>query len=312
MEYKLKPIPSNIVVHTTTEAEAKELLEILHENGYEWYHKNAPIPNPNLKKVKWINIYNSLHGCSKVITYCDRMQYLGTILTLAEFKEEYCEEEKPQPKYYKGDKVIYKGKPYTIEAVTNMGSYYLYSIDTEECDHLAALPVSDLEPYTEPTEESDNLSQDVAICDNSNHKDMETNQLNLCEILRCHEGERFYCLMWGEADVVQFYPNGLRIATCTDHDTYLNIDEQGKYYDDGVCILYPSLALYEQYPLEPCTAWQKWEESQKKFALKVECRRWNEDEVRIGVSEILRFATSADRDKAIEEIKSVIEKYNKG
>ncbi len=102
---KLKPILQNTVVHTPTEVEAKELLAILHEGGYEWYHKYAPIPNPNLSQVKYIHIYNSLNGCSKVITYCDKYTFVDSYITLAEFKERYCEEEKPQPKFKVGDKV---------------------------------------------------------------------------------------------------------------------------------------------------------------------------------------------------------------
>lgn len=45
---KLKQIPSNTVVHTPTEEEAKELLAILHENGYRWCGGKAPI-----KKFEW-------------------------------------------------------------------------------------------------------------------------------------------------------------------------------------------------------------------------------------------------------------------
>lgn len=150
---KLKPIPNYAIVHTPTEAEAKELLAILHENGYKWsgnskynlldrHYWNTDDMCYIIKPYKTIAGWNtrfslSVHSFEKPI-----------FLTFAEFKEWYCEEEKNQPKFSKGDMVVYNGKPYLVEAVTNMGGYYLYSIDTEECDHLAALPASELEPYT--------------------------------------------------------------------------------------------------------------------------------------------------------------------
>ena len=119
--------------------------------------------------------------------------------------------------------------------------------------------------------------------------------------------------MWGDADIVQFYPDGIRVATCKDHDVYLNIDEQGKCDDDGVCILFPSRALYEQYPLDAAKAWSVWAEEQKKHWVSVtvwiddiEC----ESDTAIDTDNIY-FRTLADRDKCIEEINAIIEKYNK-
>ena len=97
---KPKEIPANIVVHTPTETEAKELLAILHEGRYRshlhgvWnmFKENTVI----FIERSWIN-----HG--NIIFYKTHRGY--TILTLAEFKRLYCEEEKPRPKLEVGDKV---------------------------------------------------------------------------------------------------------------------------------------------------------------------------------------------------------------
>ena len=97
---KPKEIPANIVVHTPTETEAKELLAILHEGryrshlpgGWNMFKENTVI----FIERSWIN-----HG--NIIFYKTHRGY--TILTLAEFKRLYCEEEKPRPKLEVGDKV---------------------------------------------------------------------------------------------------------------------------------------------------------------------------------------------------------------
>ena len=105
---KLKPIPQNTVVHTPTEDEAKELLAILHENGYEWYCSG--------QEEGWENFGDEtcyrINSHDNVYHTCDREWYETTckycrlpILTFADFKERYCEQEKPQPKFKVGDKV---------------------------------------------------------------------------------------------------------------------------------------------------------------------------------------------------------------
>lgn len=278
---KLTPIPSNTVVHTHTEAEAKELLQMLHENGYEWYHKYSPIPNPNLQEVKYINIYNSMHGCSKVITYCDEETYVDRFLTLSEFKERFVEEEKP----------------------------------TEEVNEDNFIESLSWGTTGKDTEVSDNFTK---------QDDMETKELNLCEMLKGHEGETFYSPICGEIEINQIIEldNGQLIVEAQAINPHkdggysvVGFDAQGKYNEHGQCTLYPSRALYERYPLDAKKAWSEWREAQKKFGLDIKIESYFEgkfgwEDCDDDVS-CLHFRTTSDRDKCIEEIKSVIEKYSK-
>lgn len=163
-----------------------------------------------------------------------------------------------------------------------------------------------IEPYTEPetkpTEDMDTKEKESGEKGNN----PQNSQLDLCELLkgRC---TTFYSPMWGDTDVLQLYDVNLRIAPCKNHDSWLNTDEQGKCDDDGICMLWPSRALYEQYPLDPYTAWMKWQEEQNKYSLSLSIVG-NDLNGRIISA---RFRTPTDRDKCIEEIKAIIEKYSK-
>lgn len=137
------------------------------------------------------------------------------------------------------------------------------------------------------------------------------NSLNLCELLkgRCTV---FYSPMWGDTDVIQLYDVNLRIAPCKNHETWLNTDEQGKCDDDGICMLWPSRALYEQYPLNAAKAWNEWQKEQKTYDMHIQIDTTESDCFgEFELCETLHFRTLSDRDKCIEEIKSVIEKYSK-
>ena len=122
---KLKPIPQNTVVHTPTEEEAKELLGILHENGYEWYCSG--------KEEGWENFGNEtcyrINSHDNVYHTCDREWYeticqhcILPVLTLADFKRLYCEDGKPQPKFKVGDKV----RIVCVDGNGEIISYYEY------------------------------------------------------------------------------------------------------------------------------------------------------------------------------------------
>lgn len=314
---KLKPIPANTVVHTPIEAEAKELLAILHKNGYEWYHKNAPIPNPRLEKIAYINIYNSLNGCSNVITYCDKYTYVERYITLAEFKERYAEEEESQPKFKVGDKVRIlgncgcnvKGVIGTVERVGERGLH----VETAICRLFVAF--DEIEPYTEPeTKPTENMgTKEKEPGEKGNNS--ENSQLDLSELLKGHEGDTLYSPIWGECDLQEINAdnnNGsqplinLRLRNgCTRNISASgHIDYGSKRI--GIPILWPSKALYEQYPLDAKNAWMKWREEQKKFALDVNFRTYDTPDF----GEVLFFHTPEDRDKCISEIKAIIEKYN--
>ncbi len=147
---KLKPIPAKTVVHTTTEAEAKELLAILHENGWKWINGN------NL--TEWISsneylILNQENQDASIMPpYVSKKNYV--ILTLDEFKERYCEKEKPTPKFDKGQKVRitnkkhphygHKGKIGEVFSYDPKYDRYMINGIPSEWES------GDLEPYTEP------------------------------------------------------------------------------------------------------------------------------------------------------------------
>lgn len=116
---KLKPIPSNTVVHTPTEAEARELLAILHENGYIC-NNGAPLSYDELPSeyynvnTTWCNM-----GEKRVCGSNPIDKRNGAILTLAGFKDKYVlnednlaksDEEKPHSKFKVGDWVIHNHK----------------------------------------------------------------------------------------------------------------------------------------------------------------------------------------------------------
>ncbi len=330
---KLKPTPKNTVVHTPTEEEAKELLAILHENGYKWYCSG--------KEEGWENFGDET--CYRINTHdnvyhtCDREWYETTckycrlpILTLAEFKELYCEmteqmtekaeessviHEKPQPKFEVGDWVIHNHKN------RELGQIVAYYPDEKFCyavrfgKEYHNMAEHQLLPSTEPestptedmeTKENRNLSQDVANCDKAEDK-----QLNLCELLKGHEGEPFFSLAHGDVKLDHVSPT---IDSCIvvkkRNGDIEHFYRNGRWLRDGIVMLFPSRALYEQYPLDPYTAWMTWQEEQKTYEIKITidyCENF------MGVVDDINliFRTPADRDKCLSEIKAIIEKYSK-
>lgn len=295
---KLKPILKNTVVHTPTEAEAKELLAILHENGWivceplDYIMSEAKgisiYPKPHWEW--WENINNAkLNG--------------STILTLADFKRLYSKEEKPQPKFAVGDEVYQTSgycrlDKYTVKkAYMDERGHWIYDlqgligiIGVEENN----LCFTNQNPYTK--------------LEIKTTEDMETKELNLCELL--HEGDTVYSLVDGESKVEELYEgyfdvNGWRFRD----DGTLNGSDKPK----AKCLIFPSRTLYEQYPLDPYTAWMKWREEQKKHWAAVTA--WIDDlecesDTAIDTNKIY-FRTPTDRDKCIEEINAIISKYSK-
>lgn len=304
---KLKPIPTNTVVHTPTEEEAKELLAILHENGYKWYCSD--------KEEGWENFGNEtcyrINSRDNVYYACDREWYeticeycILPVLTLTDFKERYCEEEKPQPKFKVGDKVYQTSgycrlDKYTVKkAYMDERGHWLYDlqgligiIGVEENN----LCFTNQNPYTKletkPTEDMETKEEKSEI------------PINLCELLKRHHGTIYSVVH--DADVEFKLANGYIELMGIEY--YSN----GSMYDvAGRCLLYPSRALYEQYPLDPYTAWMKWQEGQRTYEIKVSID-YCENFMGLVDDFMLTFRTPADRDKCIEEIKAIIEKYSK-
>lgn len=323
---KLKPIPENTVVHTPTEAEAKELLAILHENGYKWSGNEDLIKYTNWKIYKYDTCYKL--GLSRV-TFSDKeffIREVHTILTFAEFKSKYCKEDKPQPKFKVGDKVYCPlfGYPLVIAEVVindNDEPYYYF----ENCGRYRE---SILKPYTETeptkdmeTKENHDLSQNSAEkCGNDNAISTDENkELDLCELLNGLEGQSFYSPCYGDVDLIEVHNDKIVISAVA-NDKKHTLGKRGKHcagFAECMCMLFPSLAIYEQYPLDPYTAWMKWQEEQTIFHIRIEFQPYEErGEMKCGKMGPLHFndlklRTPADRDEAIEEIKAIIEKYNK-
>ena len=143
----------------------------------------------------------------------------------------------------------------------------------------------------------------------------DAKELNLYALLDEHEGETFYSPIYGEA-IIQFdKESGLMEVWPISKDAYLPAASNGHHADNpekGCCIIFPSRALYEQYPLEPQKAWMKWQEEQTQYKLHLmldampECALSSETD-----SYEFAFRTSTDRDKCIEDIKAIISKYSK-
>ena len=158
---------------------------------------------------------------------------------------------------------------------------------------------------------------------------METRELNLCELLKGHEGETFYSPVCGtDIELKTVFKSFLVFYLDKDDDCTIEcetrgwqrigtLDECGVFksitYPDSSCLIYPSSALYEQYPLNPYTAWMKWQEEQGWLMATV----WvggvgvtNKTGTIIDIPKT-HFRTPADRDKCIGEIQAVIQKYSK-
>ncbi len=291
---KLKPIPAKTVVHTTTEAEAKELLAILHENEYKlWNGRNlleisggfahrmkAVVIRPNQGEVDW---YDNIANAPESIT-------------LAEFKAKYCEGEKPQPKFKVGDKVriiqddsvnpAYVG---IVDEIVSIG----YRIQLKNTDSNWSENV--LEPYTEP--------------ETKPTEEMEENkkEQNLCELLKGHKGETFWSPVFGDLRLSRIDTGDNKPLLFEWEEGHVFIYPDGKMYSGTLPIVYPSRALYEQYPLDPQKAWMKWQEEQELRILRIILTAPDLERDYVEVD----FRTPADRDKCISEIKAIIEKYSK-
>lgn len=343
---KLKQIPNNTVVHTPTEEDAKVLLAILHENGYTYCDGESLLDNDWL-----IDLYdkNNELECLGIEPYTKITKHIEhcnigwfrkqgyTILTLAEFKERYCEEEKPQPKFKVDDRVKvvgyqenciaemspHVGEVGTITKVSEADGYYKIT-----CDNGRFWWHEDwLEPYTESgakaeakaeTKDTMELNSETLTDDCKSSVKVEK-ELNLVELIGDRDGIHVYCPTCGEV-TLQAWDRGKNtkplIFAQTDTSIVVRTFANGKAYVSGECVIFPSRALYEQYPLDPYTAWMKWQEEQTIYHIRIEFQPYDErGEMKCGNTgtlhfDDLKFRTPTDRDKCIEEIKAIIEKYS--
>lgn len=136
------------------------------------------------------------------------------------------------------------------------------------------------------------------------------NELDLAQLLKGHEGESIFLTTMGEVLVEKVSEEHLFFRLRATEPGW-RLNATGKMSENGVVIAYPSRTLYEQYPLDPLKAWSEWQEGQE-----IKCRIWlsieTKGESRIAVNGLEPiFRSLSDRDKCIEEIKAIIEKYSK-
>ena len=99
----------------------------------------------------------------------------------------------------------------------------------------------------------------------------EEKELDLCELLKHCEGEKFYSPVWREVELSHLFPannNGnqpivqLRLSNgCLRNIASTGHLSWGERF--GNIVLFPSRELYEQYPFDAKKAWQIWADSQK-------------------------------------------------
>ena len=337
---KLKPIPENTVVHTPTEEEANELLAILHANGYKWCAGESLMAFTNWELHQY-NTYYSLNFDKRIKVGASDYAYQGhfNIVSFADFKCLYCDGEKPALKFnseYSVGEVVEitgslctrKGQKITLvrhyDAPREANDYNKLWVGQDAVGNTFSIAEKDFKSYAEPTEA---ISQNsTRNCDNENRISTTRNkELNLSELLKGHEGETFYSPVCGTViELKEVFKSFLVFYLDKDDDCTIEcetrgwqrigtLDECGVFksitYPESACLIFPSRVLYEQYPLDPYTAWMKWKEEQKKWKLRIGYSR--EDSIPSGDIMDLFFRTTADRDKCIEEIKAIIEKYSK-
>lgn len=219
--------------------------------------------------------------------------------------------EQPQPRFKVGDNVM-------IDGVINFAlNYHVGSIiELPNIDHPCTYKVSVLggyafleevylNPYTSPGPKGKESG--------AKGNDSE-NSLNLCKMLKDHVGEYFYSPYLGNCKLDEIKPDEdhNQIWLRTDNGVWVVALPSCGHEPDGAVMLFPSRALYEQYPLDAARAWSEWQKEQKKPFI---CIHWGEidcngDEEEDYIGNIY-FRTPSDHSKCIEEIKSVIEKYSK-
>ena len=151
-------------------------------------------------------------------------------------------------------------------------------------------------------------------------------ELNLCELLKDCEGERFYSPAFGVIKLISidntkdtkpmYWDLGLsRFYSYTD----------GRIYTEAVPTIFPNQVLYEKYPLDVYSAWMEWKNSKKWIPeigerifwvnanLTVSQDRFNDYETqrkRRAVGN--EFKTGKEAEQAAEIIKKTIQELHNG
>lgn len=363
----LKPIPGNTVVHTPTEEEAKELLAILHQNGYEWMSKDCLLDH-----TYWVFFKHETKYRIKNKSVDFSGGYFGNAITLSELKEKYLDDtctddcsstvqvEHPHNEAlnlqgFAEGTLLFVRKTNDLRALLIMlhdNGYkpckefatsldrFLPAIEILREKKFRFVPIIHNEEVKGGIKGSAYLEMlDMYATLKKNHKrlynshgrlyknrkkkstvDMgtigkqqgekgnnsENSQLNLCELL--HDGDTVYSLVDGIGKVELLDEDGFRLNNwCFRNDGTFS----GSDSSTAKCLIFPSRKLYEQYPLDPQKAWQKWQSEQKKPFI---CIHWGEVDCNGDEEEDYTgnfyFRTPADRDKCIEVIDAFLKQIN--
>lgn len=167
-------------------------------------------------------------------------------------------------------------------------------------------------------------SETAFASDAQNNDDMEDKELNLCEILKGHEGLQIFSLIEGEVAIRYISLN--RDGTSIQLGYYYRANGTFSGGDGTLCLLYPSRKAYLKYPLDARKAWQEWIDGQKpkrwtpqigetiywvKANLTVSQDRFNDYETqrkrRAAGNE---FRTGKEAHRAAEALKQCLAKFN--
>ena len=262
--------------------------------------------------------------------------------------QDYKPTEKAEPKFKVGSCVLRDGLRCRVLEY-DASREFPYLVHVIQTNNKVYTTESDLEPYTEPTEEDDfNIPEpkcihfcngkchhpavyhfeddemvkgadcDVSSCEDVEYEptepksdDMEEKELNLGEILKDHIGETFFHPMYGDVEV-----NGIKygfIYLNLSNDCTASLPANDCLHPSGMARLYPDAESLKKYPFDGLVAWQEWIEANKpKYILQAQIRLISNHGKTIEDSEIIEIETSdEDMTQAAEAVKATLEQFHK-
>ena len=235
--------------------------------------------------------------------------YTEQILSSAESSKS--DQNPPKPKFNLGD--IVRNKYYGNGGIKHINQIFITSYGCIYEVEGGRFHEKWLEPYTK---ESRNLSQNTANCDkpedNQLKDNMKEKELDLTQLLKGCEGEWFYVVPCGEMELKGIAKIELKPLHFSRDTINCLTKADGRAYEDGSCIIYPSRALYEKYPLDAYSAWLEWKESRKsKYVLQAQLRLVSNDGEMIEDYECVEVEVSdIDLTQAAEAVRETLEKFH--
>lgn len=140
------------------------------------------------------------------------------------------------------------------------------------------------------------------------------NELDLTFLLKGYKGIKFFSTLFGDTEIIEVYPNDcIDVCPYGCHDEVATIFINGNFGKDGQCVLYPSRALYEKYPLDGFKAWAEWAQERKpkyEFSGCMYIYKDGETVLEEDLSE-LTFDSSEEAQQAAEEVRKCLENLHK-